>query len=241
MTPAADIAALGIVTGLAFEAKIVETACAHAKRPAPRLACSGPGGERAAAAAERLVARGATGLLSFGLCAGLDPELRPGALVLAERVIAETETYRVDPGWRAGLAEALDPDGLAVEGGTLLGADRPIAKAEEKRALFADTAARAVDMESHGVARVAAAAGLPFVTLRAVADPAERNLPRAALEAIGPDGRVRLVPALVAMYLRPWESPALVRLAYETRLATDTLERVAARLAAPGPGLLGGD
>ena len=47
--------------------------------------------------------------------------------------------------------------------------------------------------------------------------------------------------ALAAMYLRPWESPALVRLAYETRLAFDTLEKIAARLAEPGTGLFGGD
>jgi hypothetical protein len=39
------------------------------------------------------------------------------------------------------------------------------------------------------------------------------------------------------MYVRPWEGPALVRLAYEARLGFDTLERVAAE-----PDLLfGGD
>ncbi len=230
-----------VVTGLAFEAKVIEKACARAKRPAPLLAWSGPGGGRAEAAAERLLAQGATGLISFGVCAGLDPDLRPGLLLLADRAIAESGTYLPDPAWRAGLAETLDANGLNIADGTILGTDRPIAKAQEKRALFADTAARAVDMESHGVARAAEAAGLPFLVVRAVADPAERNLPRAALEAVGPDGRLKLFSALAAMYLRPWESPALVRLAFETRLAVDTLERVAARLAEPGPGLFGSD
>ncbi|MFQ6019037.1 MAG: hypothetical protein ACE5KF_12690, partial [Kiloniellaceae bacterium] len=62
--------------------------------------------------------------------------------------------------------------------------------------------------------------------------PAQRNLPRAALKAAGPDGRLRLLPFLVTLYLRPWEGPAMIRLAAEVRFAFDTLERVA-RL--PGP------
>ena len=57
---------------------------------------------------------------------------------------------------------------------------------------------------------------------------AERSLPHAALEAVGPDGRLKLFSALVAMYLRPRESPALVRLSYKTRRAFDTLEQIAA-------------
>ncbi len=130
---------------------------------------------------------------------------------------------------------------MRTTAGPLLGRDRPLAGAADKSARFAASAARAVDMESHGVARAAQAAGLPFLVVRAVADPAERNLPRAALKAIGPDGRLKPFSALAAMYLRPWESPALVRLAYETRLAFDTLERVADRIAEPGGGLFGGD
>ena len=62
----------------------------------------------------------------------------------------------------------------------------------------------------------------------AVADPAKRTLPRAVHGSIGPDGRLRLLATLAAMYVRPWEGPALIRLAYEARLAFDTLERIAA-------------
>ena len=75
-------------------------------------------------------------------------------------------------------------------------------------------------------------AGVPVLVLRAVADPAERDLPRAAIDATGPEGRVRLFKVLSTMYLRPWEGPAMIRLAYEARLAVDTLERTAAVIAA---------
>jgi adenosylhomocysteine nucleosidase len=233
---------LGFVTGLAAEAKLIEKAFARAGQAPPRLACEGPGPEPAHTAAARLARDGAAVLVSFGVCGGLDPELKPGDLLLADTVLtgdgarhlASVEQHPILGARLAGL-------GLPIVTGALLGQDRPLASAADKAARFAATSALAVDMESVGVARAAEAAGLPFLVMRAIADPAGRSLPRAALKAIGPDGRVRIFSALAAMYLRPWESPALVRLAYETRLAFDTLEKVAARIAEPGEGLLSGD
>ena len=246
MIPTADISGLGIVTGLAAEAKLIERAFARTRpggrERTPGLACNGPGPERARAAAARLAQDGALLLVSFGICGGLDPELRPGDLVLADTVLTgDGARHPASAEQRPILEARLSGLALRIVTGPLLGQDRPLAAAADKAARFAASGALAVDMESHGVARAAQAAGLPFLVVRAVADPAERNLPRAALKAIGPDGRLKLVSALAAMYLRPWESPALVRLAYETRLAFDTLERVAERIAEPGSGLFGGD
>ena len=242
MTSTPSTSGLGFVTGLAAEAKLIETAFARAGQTPPRLACDGPGPERAGAAAARLARDGAAVLVSFGICGGLDPELRPGDLLLADTVLTgDGARHPASADHRPVLEARLSGLGFRIAAGALLGRDRPLAAAADKNARFAATGARAVDMESHGVARTLQAAGLPFLVVRAVADPAERNLPRAALKAIGPDGRIQLFSALAAMYLRPWESPALVRLAYETRLAFDTLEKIAARLAEPGTGLFGGD
>ena len=226
-----------IITGLAAEARLIEKAHARAGRTAPALAYSGPNAERARSTAERLLAGGAEALVSFGVCGGLDPEIRPGDLLLADKVIAETRVYETDPAWRARLAEAWRAAGLNVADGALLGSGHAVAKADEKRARFEAHGARAVDMESHGIAQAAEAAGVPFLTVRAVADPAERDLPRAALNATGPDGRLKVFTALSTMYLRPWEGLALIRVAYEARLAFDTLERIAG----PDSALFGGD
>ncbi|HEX9790448.1 MAG TPA: hypothetical protein VGA60_07285 [Kiloniellales bacterium] len=229
---------IAVVTGLAAEAKLIQKAHRRAGRDAPPMACAGADSGRAQAHAARLIAEGATVLLSFGLCGGLDPALRPGDLLLAETVLLPDGTrLPTSAPHRHRLRARLETAGIRSVGGTLAGSDGPVATAEAKRAHFAQTGACAVDMESHGVAGAAQAAGVPMLVLRAVADPAARTLPRAALAVVGPDGRLRVFRALATMYVRPWEGPALVRLAYEARLGFDTLERVAAE-----PDLLfGGD
>lgn len=229
---------IAVVTGLAAEAKLIQKAHRRAGRDAPPIACAGADSGRAQAHAARLIAEGATVLLSFGLCGGLDPALRPGDLLLAETVLLPDGTrLPTSAPHRHRLRARLETAGIRSVGGTLAGSDGPVATAEAKRAHFAQTGACAVDMESHGVAGAAQAAGVPMLVLRAVADPAARTLPRAALAVVGPDGRLRVFRALATMYVRPWEGPALVRLAYEARLGFDTLERVAAE-----PDLLfGGD
>ena len=229
---------IAVVTGLAAEAKLIEKAHKRAKRIPPPLACAGANAERARTHAARLIEQGAEVVVSFGLCGGLDPDLRPGDLLLAEDIVfGSGQRIPVPASLRVHLATRLREAGITVTGGNLFGSDMPVATADEKQGLFGKTGARAVDMESHGIAAATQAAGAQALVVRVVADPAERNLPKAALNAVGPDGRLRLFRSLATMYVRPWEGPALIRLAYEARLGFDTLERVAA-----DPNLLfGGD
>jgi len=220
---------IAVVTGLAAEARLIAKAHTRAKRIAPPLACAGASAARAHTHAARLIAEGAEVVLSFGLCGGLDPDLRPGDLLLADHIVVGAgERIPVAASLRARVAERLRTAGLAVAGGDLLGSDAPVATADEKRELLDNTGARAVDMESHGIAAAAQAGGARVLAVRAVGDPAERNLPKAALNAIDAEGRLRVFRALATMYVRPWEGPALIRLAYETRLGFDTLERAVA-------------
>ncbi|MFQ6016820.1 MAG: purine phosphorylase, partial [Kiloniellaceae bacterium] len=161
---------VGIVTGLAAEARIIEKSRARDERP--RLAVAGVGAGRAREAAERLIAEGAELLVSFGLCGGLDPALRPGDLVLAEEIVfGDDRRLRTDAARREALRRRAAQAGLRLTGGALYGSARAIAKADEKRALFETSGARAVDMESPGVALAAEAAGVSFLAVRALADP----------------------------------------------------------------------
>jgi adenosylhomocysteine nucleosidase len=198
----------GLVVGLAAEARI-------AARLGPVLAGGGQP-EGAEAAAERLVAAGATALISFGLCGGLDPALRPGDLVVPDTIMTDNDRYDTD----TRLAGH-----LGTPAGTLYAAGTAVAHPDGKAALFARTRAVAVDLESGAVARVAARHGLPFAVLRAVCDPANLGLPPAALVALDAHGAVAPLRVVASLLARPGQLGTLLRLARAATKARAALIR----------------
>src|SRR6201996_2423405 len=83
------------VTGMAFEARIARgegVEVVYAAR-ADLL-------ERALSAA---VARGCSGIISFGTAGGLAPDLEPGALIVAEGVDGPHGRFPTDPRWSGHL------------------------------------------------------------------------------------------------------------------------------------------
>jgi len=210
---------IAAVTGLAAEARI-------ARRIGWRAAAAGGDAERTRRAVAQLVAEGASALVSFGICGGLDPALGPGALVLPQAVSSEDGRHRrVDAALRGALAAALGHAGIAAAGGDVLGAARAADTPARKTALHRRSGAIAIDLESHLVAEAAAAAGLPFAVLRAVADPAERALPPAALIGLDAAGRPALGRVLLSLARQPEQLPALLQLARDTRRALAALRR----------------
>lgn len=215
----------GIVTGLVAEADCLRGATLQ--EAVPIVFCSGGSAQRARDGARQLAGDGVAGLVSFGVAGGLDPHLQPGTILLPHFVLAEDGTrFETAREWRERLfAEARGK--FPVVTGTIVGCDRPVLGAPEKCAAFEETGAAAVDMESHAVAEVAREAGLPFLAVRAIADPAARSVPRWALAGIGPEGQTRPLAVLGKIAFRPWEWPALFHLARDTAAAMAALRRVA--------------
>jgi adenosylhomocysteine nucleosidase len=206
------------VVGLAAEARIA------AKFGFVPLAGGGtPDGAKKAAS--RLVADGATALISFGLAGGLDPVLRPGMVVIPDTVLSDGEVFRADPALAARFGGLT---GHCLLGGTSIAAD-----AQSKRALLAAMGARAIDLESGSVARVAALHGLPFAVVRAICDPAERDLPPAALVALDQAGAIGLLAVLRSVLRQPGQIPALLALARDARQARKALLSLLARTVDP--------
>lgn len=221
------LARLGVITGLRAEARIAVAAAEKLpEERRPLVLCAGASAARDGG--RRLAAAGAGALLSFGMAGGLDATLRPGTLVVAEAVIApDGRRFAVDAAWRGRLS-ALAGGACPPVVAAIAGSARAVTSTADRKALFEASGAVAVDMESHGVAAAAAEAGLPFLAVRAVADPAGRAVPPAALAGLTPDGRMRMLPVLARVLLRPWELPALIRLAGDSGLALAALRRVAA-------------
>ena len=121
--------------------------------------------------------------------------------------------------------------GERAEGRAIAGVDQPLMYGDQKLSLFAQTRAVAADMESHVVARAAAAAGVPFVVIRVISDPSNRPLPQAALAGITEDGRIDGGAVAGALLRRPWECIDMLTLALDGAQAMRRLRRVGGRAA----------
>ncbi|OYD80864.1 hypothetical protein [Azospirillum brasilense] len=215
-----------ILTGMALESRL-------ARRTGLPAVCA-TGDAAAAVAVHRLLEGGACGIVSFGIAGGLAPGLRPGSLVLATAVVDEDgAVYEACQPWHDRLRHALPQARPAA----VAGARIPAATVGDKARLRALTGAVAVDLESLAVARACQAWGRPFAVLRAVADPAWRALPTAAVAGLDGEGRIAPGAVLARLVADPRQLVALGRLAWDLGRALAALRTAAQAFPAD---LLGG-
>ncbi len=202
------------VVGLAREARIARRG---GLTPVVSAANAGLLEKRLAAA----IAKGARGIVSFGIAGALAPLLKIGDIVVATHVVHGDEHYATDPEWSGILRERL-PGAHSV---VLAGHDQPVSHVDGKRRLFALTGAHAVDMESHIAARLAARHGIPFVAVRTISDISTKGLPPAALEPLKENGKPRLTRVLASVAADPAQIPDLLATGREAGRAFRALLR----------------
>lgn len=207
-------------SGLAAEAKVA--------RAAGFQVIVGAGDMHRTTALVAHAAQRAKCLISFGIAGGLAPHLRPGDVVLSTDVIGDDCRWRANDAFHCEI-EALARRIAAAEG-PVLGARDILATEDDKARAWRDTGALAVDLESAIVARAAEAAGIPFLVLRTIADPATRALPPAALIPLSPDGTPAFMRVFGDVLRRPWQIGALCGLARDTRQALTALAGPASAL-----------
>jgi adenosylhomocysteine nucleosidase len=177
-------------------------------------------------------------LISFGFAGGLNPQLTRGTLVIATALVADNPSIIVDKAHRSLIDQfqtAAEAEELAAQQGPIVTTEHIVADTASKAALWRQSGACAVDMETAGVVQVAREVGLPWGALRAIVDDASDPLPAEYLAALHGDGRVA-VGGLVWTLCR---SPSLLRplftLAAGTTMARRHLSRVLTRWAANPP------
>lgn len=232
---------LGIVCGMAAEARALGSWARH-----PRIALGLSAGrpDRAEAEAVRLAARGVRILLSWGIAGALDPQLRPGTLIVPAAVVGtQGDVHELAPEMLV-LAGGASAPGIVLPSRPRRRGDGPASAPAHTRLLIAGsdvvvitpaakaelrrrTGAAAVDMESHRLAAVSARAGLPCLAVRAISDPADRALPALSAGALGPDGRPRIGAVLARLLRRPGDLPALIAAARDSRAALTALRSAA--------------
>lgn len=207
------------VCGLAVEKRIADGL--HVR------AVAGGGQPDALAAAIRSeIGMGAVALISFGIAGGLDPSVVPGTLVVASVIVGPSAIYPVHDAWSRALMRTL-PRALYEP---VAASDVVVADEHAKASLLRRSDAVGVDMESHIAASIAQAHGLPFVALRAIADPAHRSLPHAAMVAMRPDGGIDFAAVFRSIARHPGQIPDLIGIGADTRVALRRLGDARRRL-----------
>jgi adenosylhomocysteine nucleosidase len=142
------------------------------------IAVSGMGQHNAMRAAERLLAGGVARLANWGVAGALTDDLEPGDVLLPGRILYADDDpgFATDRETRTRLLGRFS-SALHVRDGALWTAERPVTTRAARQTLAAHSGAIAVDMEAAGVAAVALRAGVPFVAVKAICDPAARELP----------------------------------------------------------------
>lgn len=188
---------------------------------------TGVGVTRAAAAVGALGDLGAYSLIvSAGCAGGLDAALQAGDLVLATALSGDgaVAALPTDAIRRAGARQIASAAGIRTVEGPIVCSATVLATVAEKRAAAA-RGAIAVEMEGGPIAAAAAAARIPFLSVRTVLDGAEHAvaIPPGLMDPAS--GAVR--PLVTAAYLAT-HPRAIVELRALQRLqvaARDSLER----------------
>ena len=200
------------VTCLALEASI-------ARGPGVSVLCMQTPG--LGAALRTAIARGASGIISFGIAGGLAPDLVAGDWVVASGVRAGKHTIPTDRAWSQSLMDML-PNAVHAD---VVGWGALVPSSEEKFRLYEETGAVAVDMESHIAAAIAAEHHIPFTACRVIIDAAQRALPPAATLGLHLDGTPDMTAVIRSLWQNPGQIPALIRTAIDYRIAEHALRR----------------
>jgi adenosylhomocysteine nucleosidase len=218
VSPIPEIRPVLVVTGAAFEARI-------AAGDGVFVICSGGDSSRLRSRLDTLAPSDFRAVISFGLAGGLDPALRTGQIMIADRIVFDKSTWQASPALVRALQSALDASGLSPLRSSFAGVDSTVMDPAGKASLRAASGASAVDMETHVVAGFAQGGKLPWACLRAICDPANRALPPLAAKGLKPDGRVDFAATLMDLARAPRQIPALVRTGHDTAIAVAALRR----------------
>jgi adenosylhomocysteine nucleosidase len=201
------------------------------------LAYSGAGAENAETATKLLIQQGTNRLISWGCAAALSPNLQSGNLVLADGLISsDNEIISLDSVWYKQVKTALEKLSLenktrfVLHTGDLLESKILVAKSSDKQQLYQQTRAIALDMESVSAAKVAQIHKLPFLAIRAIADPVSMDLPEAVNVALNAQGDVEILKLLKFLFTHPKELSGLITLGQQFSAAKRTLKTVASAL-----------
>lgn len=167
-------------------------------------------------------------VIGTGVAGALSRGLRPGDIVVANRVLKSREdsahpehVLEIGPEELEHCEHVLREAGLSFSTGAILTTGRVVPDATAKRLAKEQSGAIAVDMESAGIAYEAASRGIPFVVVRTVMDSVEDEV--FAAEVADEQGRVKALAATNYLVRNPGALMKLPRMLFNLTLAARSL------------------
>jgi len=154
-------------------------------------------------------------VVSCGFAGGLNPYLTVGTVV-----------FSTDED--AGLTPALLSAGACPV--RFHSADRVATKVEEKQALWKETGADAVEMESQIIRAICRAHQIPSATIRVISDAAHEDLPLDFNVLMTAEQKLNYGKLALALLSSPSKIPAILRLQRQTQFAARNLAAVLTRV-----------
>lgn len=193
------------------------------------ICLSGAGSENATTASQKLISKGATKLISWGCAAALSANLKPGDLVIPNLIVSPTKNKIVlnSPCLDLFLEQL---SGFNPNREPLTESLEIIASSAEKKSIFNQTQAVALDMESYAVATIAQQHNLPAIIIRCIADPVDMDLPAAVSSSLNQQGDVEITQLLKHLFFHPTELPSLIQLGLHFSAARKKLKLIAKHL-----------
>ena len=197
------------------------------------VAYSGAGAVNATNAAQLLVEKGVTQLVSWGCAGALSEALKPGDLVFADKLRdvngSLVDGFYVSSSLHDVIKKCL-PKNTSVYTGMLIESRDIVSLSAIKKQLYASTGAIAVDMESVAIAKVAKQHQLSFLALRVIVDPASMDLPQAINQSLNAEGVIEMPKLLSFIAKHPFEILGLFLLGRYFNAAKKTLRALATQL-----------
>ncbi len=189
-------------------------------------AVAGMGACRAVAATNALVdAVSPDQVVLLGFAGGLDPRLRPAALLPISWALNEDGTVVQigDDTFTPAVPRVVNDEPSRDTQRSLVTVDRLVETVAAKHRAFARYRCSAVDMETYHVAHLLAQRGVPLAVVRSINDTADMSLPTAVIDWVKPNGKTDAVAAARYLMAHPWQASTLLRLGKNARLAAARL------------------
>ena len=194
------------------------------------LVRSGIGRERSEATVRDLLLAGVRprAIVAVGFAGGVAPDVYGGDLVVPRTIRgldssgAPDGAITPDPYLFDSALEALEDEFIAVHTEEVVTVPEALLSVEEKDQFASSPHTKAVDMESYWIGKLALAARIPFLAVRAISDETEDTLPNYP-RFLDEMGEVRPFAAARYYVTHPWHIFEAPRLAVNTRRGAQRL------------------